>query len=131
MCLKIVQQNPKDIPTGSMPRSIDIILRGDLVETVKPGDKVNFIGNIIVVPDITALSKPGEKVQQQVKRDVVKREEQKIGRIFPFLSSRYSRSSSMFSSVVSSKVRTILPLKYPLSQERVSHRMDRLLSYRL
>ena len=74
-----VQENPKDIPTGSMPRSIDIILRGDLVETVKPGDKVNFIGNIIVVPDITALSKPGEKVQQQVKRDVVKREEQKIG----------------------------------------------------
>ena len=74
-----VQENPKDIPTGSMPRSIDIILRDDLVETVKPGDKVNFIGNIIVVPDITALSKPGEKVQQQVKREVVKRDEQRIG----------------------------------------------------
>ena len=74
-----VQENPKDIPTGSMPRSIDVILRGELVEKVKPGDKVNFIGNIIVVPDIMALSKPGEKVQQQVKRDIVKREEQKIG----------------------------------------------------
>ena len=62
-----------------MPRSIDIILRDDLVETVKPGDKVNFIGNIIVVPDITALSKPGEKVQQQVKREVVKRDEHDTG----------------------------------------------------
>jgi DNA replication licensing factor MCM6 len=73
-----VQENPNDIPTGSMPRSIDVILRHELVEMVKPGDKCQFIGNLIVVPDITSLYKPGEKVQQQIKREAVRKEERKI-----------------------------------------------------
>ena len=49
-----VQENPNDIPTGSMPRTIDVILRNELVEKAKPGDKCNFIGTLIVVPDITS-----------------------------------------------------------------------------
>ena len=73
-----VQENPGDIPTGSMPRTIDVILRNDLVEKAKPGDKCSFIGTLIVVPDITSLYKPGEKVQKQIKREVAKKEDQKI-----------------------------------------------------
>ena len=73
-----VQESPNDIPTGSMPRTIDVILRNELVEKAKPGDKCNFIGTLIVVPDITSLYKPGEKVQKQIKREVAKKEDQKI-----------------------------------------------------
>ena len=73
-----VQENPNDIPTGSMPRTIDVILRNELVEKAKPGDKCNFIGTLIVVPDITSLYKPGEKVQKQIKREVARKEDQKV-----------------------------------------------------
>ena len=73
-----VQESPNDIPTGSMPRTIDVILRNELVEKAKPGDKCTFIGTLIVVPDITSLYKPGEKVQKQIKREVAKKEDQKI-----------------------------------------------------
>ena len=73
-----VQESPNDIPTGSMPRTIDVILRNELVEKAKPGDKCTFIGTLIVVPDITSLYKPGEKVQKQIKREVARKEDQKV-----------------------------------------------------
>ena len=69
-----VKENPNDIPTGSMPRTIDVILRNELVEKAKPGEKCNFIGNFIVVPNITSLYKPGEKVQKQIKGEVTRKE---------------------------------------------------------
>jgi len=46
-----------------MPRSIDIILRGDIVDGAKPGDKACFTGTLVVVPDIVQLLKPGERQQ--------------------------------------------------------------------
>lgn len=46
-----------------MPRSVDVILRGDMVEQAKPGDRTCFTGMLIVVPDIVQLKKPGEKAQ--------------------------------------------------------------------
>lgn len=54
-----IQENSGDIPMGSMPRTLDIIIREDLVEKVKAGDKCEFTGTLIVVPDITQLSLPG------------------------------------------------------------------------
>jgi len=45
-----------------MPRSIDIVLRGEIVDAIKPGDKAIFTGKLVVVPDIVQLLKPGEKV---------------------------------------------------------------------
>lgn len=72
-----VQENPSDIPAGSMPRALDVILRDDLVEMCKPGDKAIFNGVLIVVPDILSLSKPGEKIQYQLKRDAIKKDENK------------------------------------------------------
>lgn len=47
-----------------MPRSIDVILRGEIVDQAKPGDRTIFTGNLVVVPDIVQLLKPGEKPQQ-------------------------------------------------------------------
>ena len=34
-----VQENANEIPPGSLPRSIDIILRHEIVERAKPGGK--------------------------------------------------------------------------------------------
>ncbi len=56
-----LQELSTDIPPGSMPRSIDVILRGDTVDMAKPGDRTVFSGTLIVVPDIVQLMKPGEK----------------------------------------------------------------------
>ena len=42
-----------------MPRSLDVILRGELVERAKAGDKCVFTGTFIVVPDVSQLGLPG------------------------------------------------------------------------
>jgi DNA replication licensing factor MCM6 len=46
-----------------MPRSIDVILRGDIVDEAKPGDRTVFTGTLVVVPDIVQLLKVGERQQ--------------------------------------------------------------------
>lgn len=58
-----IQENPNEIPTGCMPRTIDVILRGETVERAKPGDKCKFTGTEIVIPDVTQLGLPGVKPQ--------------------------------------------------------------------
>jgi len=60
-----LQEYSSDIPAGSMPRSIDVILRGEIVDRAKPGDKAIFSGKLVVVPDIVQLLKPGEKYTSQ------------------------------------------------------------------
>jgi len=69
-----VQEHSGDIPAGSMPRSIDIILRNEVVDMAKPGDRSIFTGSLIVVPDVVSLIKPGEKnTQVGLKSDNIKR----------------------------------------------------------
>eukprot|EP00903_Cladosiphon_okamuranus_P008448 g8117.t1 len=55
-----VQENADEIPPGSMPRSLDVVLRGEAVEKAKAGDKTVFTGTLIVVPDSSALARVGE-----------------------------------------------------------------------
>lgn len=55
-----VQENSNDIPPGSMPRSMDVILRNEMVERCKAGDKCVFTGTFVVIPDGTALARAGE-----------------------------------------------------------------------
>ena len=78
-----VQENSSEIPAGSMPRrcalfllvrtspvlisiilflligaccySLDIVLRNEIVDRARPGDKCVFTGNLIVVPDVGQL----------------------------------------------------------------------------
>ena len=68
-----VQENPDEVPAGSLPRTMDVILRNDLVEAVRPGDKAVFTGCLVVVPDVAALTAPGERLkarQSGVERNV-------------------------------------------------------------
>ncbi|RMZ55529.1 hypothetical protein APUTEX25_000112 [Auxenochlorella protothecoides] len=51
-----VQENPDEVPAGSLPRTMEVILRNDQVESVRPGDKACFTGCLVVVPDVAALT---------------------------------------------------------------------------
>ena len=60
-----IQENANEIPTGSMPRSMDVIVRNEMVERAKAGDKCVFTGTLIVVPDVSAFRTPGTSVETQ------------------------------------------------------------------
>lgn len=62
-----VQENSSEIPTGSMPRTMDVILRGEIVDRAKAGEKCVFTGTLIVVPDVSQLGLPG--VRPEATRD--------------------------------------------------------------
>lgn len=64
-----IQENSSDIPAGSMPRSIDVVLRNEIVDMAKPGDRCIFTGTLIVVPDVISLLKPGERAQSSRRDD--------------------------------------------------------------
>ncbi|KAJ9149062.1 DNA helicase [Pleurostoma richardsiae] len=56
-----IQENSSEIPTGSMPRTMDVILRGEIVDRAKAGEKCIFTGALIVVPDVSQLGLPGDR----------------------------------------------------------------------
>lgn len=58
-----IQENSSEIPTGSMPRTMDVILRGEMVERAKAGEKCIFTGTLIVIPDVSQFRVPGSRVQ--------------------------------------------------------------------
>ena len=62
-----IQENSSEIPTGSMPRTMDVILRGEQVERTKPGERCIFTGTLIVVPDVSQMGIPG--VRPEASRD--------------------------------------------------------------
>jgi DNA replication licensing factor MCM6 len=62
-----IQENSSEIPTGSMPRTMDVILRGEMVDRAKAGEKCIFTGTLIAIPDVSQFRVPGSKVS--VNRD--------------------------------------------------------------
>lgn len=55
-----LQECSQQIPPGCMPRSLDVIVRHDMVERVKAGDRCVLTGSLVVVPDGSALARAGE-----------------------------------------------------------------------
>jgi DNA replication licensing factor MCM6 len=58
-----VQENSDEIPAGSMPRSMDIILRHEAVEKCKAGDKCVFTGMLTVMPEVAPASMYGDRAE--------------------------------------------------------------------
>jgi DNA replication licensing factor MCM3 len=40
----VIQELPEMAPPGLLPQSVTVVLQGDLVNAVKPGDRVQMIG---------------------------------------------------------------------------------------
>lgn len=51
------------VPAGSLPRTMEVVLRHEVVEEARAGDKMVFVGNLIVVPDVAAISAAGERTE--------------------------------------------------------------------
>ncbi|MDP2438041.1 MAG: hypothetical protein Q8P67_20045, partial [archaeon] len=58
-----LQEHSNEIPSGSMPRSLEIILRNDQVEKARAGDTCLFTGCLVVIPDVAQLRIPGASVR--------------------------------------------------------------------
>merc|ERR1719312_1445097 len=58
-----IQEVQAELPRGCIPRSVDIILRAEAVETAQPGDRCDFTGSLIVVPDVGAINAPGAQAE--------------------------------------------------------------------
>nr|DBA24754.1 TPA: hypothetical protein GDO54_012366 [Pyxicephalus adspersus] len=51
-----IQETQAELPRGAIPRNVEVILRAEAVETAMAGDRCDFTGTLIVVPDVAALS---------------------------------------------------------------------------
>ncbi|KHN86809.1 DNA replication licensing factor mcm-6 [Toxocara canis] len=58
-----IQETQAELPRGSIPRSVDVIVRGELVESAQPGDRCDITGTLIVIPDVAQLSAPGLRAE--------------------------------------------------------------------
>merc|ERR1712241_1329424 len=62
-----IQELQSELPRGSIPRSLEIVLRAEAVERAQPGDRVDFIGTLIVVPDVGSMALPGARAESSSK----------------------------------------------------------------
>ncbi|KOB74584.1 DNA replication licensing factor Mcm6 [Operophtera brumata] len=58
-----IQETQAELPRGCIPRSLEVILRAEAVESVQAGDRYDFTGTLIVVPDVGSLSLPGARAE--------------------------------------------------------------------
>uniref|UniRef100_A0A665U0B2 DNA replication licensing factor MCM6 n=1 Tax=Echeneis naucrates TaxID=173247 RepID=A0A665U0B2_ECHNA len=58
-----IQETQAELPRGSVPRSLEIVLRAEAVEAAQAGDRCDFTGTLIVVPDVSQLSTPGVRAE--------------------------------------------------------------------
>lgn len=58
-----IQEVQSELPRGCIPRSLEVILRNECVERTQAGDRCEFIGTLIVVPDVTKLATTGVRAE--------------------------------------------------------------------
>ena len=49
------------VPAGSLPRTMEVVFRNDIVEQARAGDKLVFSGSLVVVPDVSVITAPGQR----------------------------------------------------------------------
>ncbi|MEM4810505.1 MAG: Minichromosome maintenance protein MCM, partial [Thermofilum sp.] len=47
----VLQEKPEELPPGQLPRSIEVVVRDDLVDIVRPGDRATVVGFLKVEED--------------------------------------------------------------------------------
>ncbi|XP_059200676.1 DNA replication licensing factor MCM6 isoform X3 [Centropristis striata] len=62
-----IQETQAELPRGSIPRSLEIVLRAEAVETAQAGDRCDFTGSLIVVPDVSQLNTPGVRAESSTR----------------------------------------------------------------
>ena len=58
-----VQENSDEVPAGSLPRSMEVILRNEAVEQARAGDKVILTGSLLVTPDGAPANMAGDRTE--------------------------------------------------------------------
>ncbi|XP_032880573.1 DNA replication licensing factor MCM6 [Amblyraja radiata] len=58
-----IQETQAELPRGCIPRSVEVILRAETVESAQAGDRCDFTGMLIVVPDVSQLTTPGVRAE--------------------------------------------------------------------
>ncbi|XP_046570289.1 LOW QUALITY PROTEIN: zygotic DNA replication licensing factor mcm6-like [Haliotis rubra] len=56
-----IQETQAELPRGSIPRSVEVVLRAESVESAQAGDRCDFTGTLIVIPDVGSMSVPGAR----------------------------------------------------------------------
>lgn len=64
-----IQETQAELPRGSIPRSVEIVLRAEAVEQAQAGDKCDFTGTLIVVPDVAQINMPGSRAETRAARN--------------------------------------------------------------
>ncbi|PFX32462.1 Zygotic DNA replication licensing factor mcm6-B [Stylophora pistillata] len=75
-----IQETQAELPRGSIPRSVEVILRAEAVEQAQAGDKCDFTGSLIVVPDVAQISTPGNISTSKGSAETQMRTENKQGK---------------------------------------------------
>jgi len=58
-----IQEVQAELPRGCIPRSVEVVVRAEAVELAQAGDRCDFTGSLIVVPDVGSLNMPGAKAE--------------------------------------------------------------------
>jgi len=53
------------------PISMEVVVRAEAVEGAQAGDQCDFIGTLIVVPDVGALNLPGARAEYGARNRVI------------------------------------------------------------
>merc|ERR1712048_117428 len=53
-----LQESPSAVDPGKMPRSKEVILYGDQVDTVRPGDEISLVGIYRCLYDVATNARP-------------------------------------------------------------------------
>lgn len=54
----VLQERPEELPSGQLPRSIEVVATHDLVDVVRPGDRAVVTGVLTVAPERTVKGQP-------------------------------------------------------------------------
>lgn len=62
-----IQEVQAELPRGCIPRSVEVVVRAEAVDQAQAGDRCDFTGTLIVVPDVAALNLPGARAESSAR----------------------------------------------------------------